>query len=500
MSKVVFGKNDLITWCKSNGREDILNDWDYSLNEIKPSSVAYGSAIKVYWKCAKGHSYFSSLNKRTSDNSACPYCACSHAKLLKGFNDLETTNPEILKYWNYEKNESILPSMVMKGQHKKVWWRCERGHSYQAAIYHKVAGRGCPICNKESKSSFPEQAIFYYVKQWFPDAINGDRHLKKELDVFIPSKKIAIEYDGEAWHQDIENDSIKNKLCEENGIVLYRIRERNCWFWTENDYLRLIPCSSGDEKELENAIEVLLILIHGYADVNIERDKIKIYNQYLSCSKKNSLLECNPGLSSEWNVLKNGEITPDMVTVSSGKKFWWLGQCGHEWKASVASRNNSKSGCPYCKGNRLLKGFNDLKTLRPDLLDEWDYNKNDTPENYTVGSSSKVWWICKSCGHPFQMTVNNRAKGHGCKICAKKSVRERYNEGLIIQKKPSFRSDNSSHKKAVINLETGEVFPSMKDAGLKYSISPNKISEVCSGKRKTTGGFHWKCVEQEEYV
>lgn len=60
-------------------------------------------------------------------------------------------------------------------------------------------------------SSFPEQAIYYYLKKHFPDAINGDRECLagKELDIYIPSCKFAIEYDGQTWHKDIKRMRIK---------------------------------------------------------------------------------------------------------------------------------------------------------------------------------------------------------------------------------------------------------------------------------------------------
>ena len=43
---------------------------------------------------------------------------------------------------------------------------------------------------------------------------------KKEIDIFIPSLKIGIEYDGKNWHKDFNKDLKKDKLCKDNGIDL----------------------------------------------------------------------------------------------------------------------------------------------------------------------------------------------------------------------------------------------------------------------------------------
>ena len=54
-------------------------------------------------------------------------------------------------------------------------------------------------------------------------------------------------------------------------------------------------------------------------------------------------------------------------------------------------------------GKKTVVGVNDLKTTHPELLDEWDYEKNNKlgifPEKVSRGSNEKVWWICKKCGY-----------------------------------------------------------------------------------------------------
>lgn len=99
--KVLKGFNDLET-----KRPDIAKEWDYAKNyPIKPSEILPGTQKKYWWICPKKHSYCSNVSNRVRVNAGCPYCA--NKAVLKGYNDLATTNPNILKNWNYEKNDRL---------------------------------------------------------------------------------------------------------------------------------------------------------------------------------------------------------------------------------------------------------------------------------------------------------------------------------------------------------------------------------------------------------
>jgi hypothetical protein len=71
--------------------------------------------------------------------------------VLKGYNDLQTLNPSLAKEWNYEKNVNLYPDNVSIGSSQKVWWKCEKGHEWEAVIYNRNNGRGCPECAKQKR-------------------------------------------------------------------------------------------------------------------------------------------------------------------------------------------------------------------------------------------------------------------------------------------------------------------------------------------------------------
>lgn len=58
---------------------------------------------------------------------------------------VHTGNTELLGQWD-ERNAPLTPKTVSYGSKKKLWWHCREGHSWQAAVYNRSAGAGCPYC------------------------------------------------------------------------------------------------------------------------------------------------------------------------------------------------------------------------------------------------------------------------------------------------------------------------------------------------------------------
>lgn len=122
-------------------------------------------------------------------------------------------------------------------------------------------------------------------------------------------------------------------------------------------------------------------------------------------------------LMSEWDYEKNLPHTPKDITSGSKKKFWWICSQGHSWYARVYHRANG-SGCIYCSGQKSIIGVNDLKTTNPELIYEWDWQKNIglMPEHFKRGSNISVWWKCP-LGHSWKATISHRTNGTGCPHC-----------------------------------------------------------------------------------
>lgn len=130
-----------------------------------------------------------------------------------------------------------------------------------------------------------------------------------------------------------------------------------------------------------------------------------------------SFAEAHPELVPEW-AESNGDLMPEGISYGSNKKIKWVGKCGHEWEAIVKNRSNG-SGCPFCSGNQVLYGFNDLASACQELASEWsELNYPLYPSAVTVKTNRKVWWRCRSCGQHWKARIADRTDGHGCPVCA----------------------------------------------------------------------------------
>ena len=129
--RIIVGETDLASTHPHLAEE--ANGWD-------PQTVSRGSIKSLSWICKLGHIFQSAPNSRTSDNQNCP--VCSGHKVLAGFNDLLTVEPEIASQafgWD--------PSTVTKGHAGRKQWLCELGHIYSSPVSQRTNNRtGCPIC------------------------------------------------------------------------------------------------------------------------------------------------------------------------------------------------------------------------------------------------------------------------------------------------------------------------------------------------------------------
>ena len=228
--KVLSGYNDVKTLYPL-----LAQQWDSKKNDKLPSEVMYGSAKKVWWICDKGHSFCQEVRLRTQRGHGCP--VCNNSVVSAGDNDILSTHSHLMKQWDDEKN-TILPSEVTYGSKKKVWWRCEKGHSYQFPIKYKSQNVGfCPECRTHGVSE-QEKELRSFVRSVLEDSDNTvdivfntkEVIFPYELDIYIPDKKIAIEYNGLFWHSEQtgkDKNYHKNKweACHDKGVQLIAVWE-----------------------------------------------------------------------------------------------------------------------------------------------------------------------------------------------------------------------------------------------------------------------------------
>lgn len=339
-------------------REKIKSYDEYivKLNEINKNIEVIDKYIDyktlITHRCKKyGYTWKASPNI-TLNSTGCPILD-KRRILIVGYNDLMTTHPDLITEWDFNKNNLLLPTQITAGCNKKVWWKDKQGHEWEDSICHRTSGRGCPICANEMKISDKEIKVYYYIHKYFPDAILNYKNTKKgisEIDIYIPSIKVGIEYDGQFYHQDIDRDKKKDSACNNNRIKLFRIREPDCPKYNSNQ-CSFIYLNNISNITLENAImKILKTLSVTEYNINFDRDIKEIELIKQRKKKENNLLECFHDITEEWNYEKNGNIKPEHFSCGSHKKVWWKCKtCFHEWQTSIYNRTkDTRTGCPKC--------------------------------------------------------------------------------------------------------------------------------------------------------
>lgn len=353
---------NLLKYCQLNNRLDLLAQWDTEKNyPVRSEAISASTNRQVWWKDSLGHSWKQSVYNRTALKYGCPFC--SGRSVLAGFNDLATTHPLLAAQWHPSMNGELSPAQVSAGSGRKVWWICEKKHEWQAVISARTRGTGCPVCaNRVVLPGFNDLATSHpaLAAQWHPSK-NGN----------LTPQSISYGYGGKVWW-----------LCahghEWQAAPKIRIRMKSgC------------PVCAND------------VVLTGYNDL-----------------KTNF-----PTVAAEWHPTKNAPLTPEQVVPGSSRIAWWRCHLGHEWRAQIVGRTREMSGCPYCTGQKVLAGFNDLASREPEIAKQWHPSLNGTllPQMVTVGSNRRVWWMCPE-GHVWLTGISNRTnakKRTGCPVCAR---------------------------------------------------------------------------------
>lgn len=221
---VIPGVNDLFTT-----HPELEIEWAIQ-NTIDPTTTHFGSSERVWWVCLKcNNTYDSNIYNRTKGRE-CPSFDCQVGKtnlakratyVIKN-SSLTNTRPDLMKEWDFVKNEGIDPTRLTAGVKDIVWWSCNRcSHSWESTVDNRNRGRGCPKCS--NRFSYLEEiavdAILEILEKMNLDfsIIRNSRPLRddgaiRELDLYIPDLKLAFEIQDLNTHsRDSDNELSKFK-------------------------------------------------------------------------------------------------------------------------------------------------------------------------------------------------------------------------------------------------------------------------------------------------
>ena len=221
------------------------------------------------------------INHRTGNyGTGCPYL--NGKAVWPGFNDLQTTNPELAKQWHPTKNGELTAVQVTASSNKKVWWLYPYDDpktgkhfdfEWEAIVSSRNKGTGCPFLT--GKAVWPG----------FND-----------LQTVNPSL-------AKLWHP-TKNGKLKPTQVTINST------KRVWWMYPYDD----LKTGKHFDFEWQSSI--------------VTQNISKHYCPYLSnqaiWNGFNDLQTINPRLASQWHPTKNGNLKPEQVTFGSRRKVWWL--------------------------------------------------------------------------------------------------------------------------------------------------------------------------------
>jgi hypothetical protein len=189
------------------------------------------------------------VNNKTKLKMICPkghLWEASYFNFQQGNRCYECSGKKKHEYvWIKNVIESIegytLLSTTYDGAFSKLKIKCPKGHVFYMRHNNFQQGQRCPECNKNFVTSRGEKEVLEVVKGLIKDSVvpndktqivNPVTNRYLELDIWIPSLRKAIEYNGEYWHKKrVERDAIKVKQCEKCNIDLLTISDKE---WKNN--------------------------------------------------------------------------------------------------------------------------------------------------------------------------------------------------------------------------------------------------------------------------
>lgn len=257
------------------------DEYEYDDVEYKNKN----SIIKL--KCKK-HGYFYRVASDLLRGKGCQACSYEKAWDLRGRMTTETfiERAKAEHGDKYGYSESIYTSA-----HEHILIYCKRCKKYfPQDPYAHMSGQGCPYCAAGKTESAGElEMVEFIIHQGVGDVVRNDRNIipPYELDVYIPSKNIAFEYNGLYYHSaamvGTDYHLKKTEMCAERGIRLFHVFEDE-WLHKQEVVKSNIARALGTIEEYINATDCDVVTISNEeANEFLERNSLLIEQYHGIC-------------------------------------------------------------------------------------------------------------------------------------------------------------------------------------------------------------------------
>ena len=370
---------------------------------------------KFFFRCKKcGYSFPKPIAPRDIDEALhCPECGDGKSREVTDRNCLAALFPQIAKELADDLNEGITGWNIRPSyQERPLWFRCpDHNHLYQAWVYNRTGrGDGCPLCSRRKKTSFMEQAIFYYIKKCARDVRNNQTDRGSSIDIILHDKQSKVEYNSLYYHKQgrYGQEGIERSLNKYRELSRYaRVFVVTEWeeeakmLAGENSPLIcpiLVPVYIYSKKIFslynQKILELLQLIFpdkENYPSIDIQRDELEILAQYVNSAIENSFQKKYPQLAKDWDWNRNGTLAPNMFAPNTAYKFHWICRtCGRSYQMSMLNRQKvNPDTCPYCcrkshfPSPLLAKCYPELKLF-------WNQNLNQLSFDDVAVASEQI--------------------------------------------------------------------------------------------------------------
>ena len=388
---------------------------------ITPTKETYKSTDtgKITYRCKNGHTH-SIYYRDFKKGHGCSYCAGLTKKTFEEVKEsFERENYVVLtKKEDYKNNKSMIDFI------------CPHNHTHSIRVDMFMRGIRCGKC--DVKWSIEEKELAEYIQSLNIEIVENDRKLisPKEIDILIPSKKIAIEYCGLYWHgENNEKDKTyhltKYLLCKEQGYNLITIFEdewKNKKNILKNKLKILLGINDNITHERKfnireiNPIEAKLFIdehhLEGYSHCDVNLGAFTKKNELISVMSfsKPSILKRIDG--NDFNYIwkldrccssKQSNVVYSNILEHFKSNYQWnkiysisynrFCEDGLYENMRMEYVNDIKPTFHYFLKNSDIKRYNRFefkKSLLKDKLNSYDENKNEY-QNMLYNGYDRIW-------------------------------------------------------------------------------------------------------------
>lgn len=312
---------------------------------------------------------------------------------------------------------AINPNIIVQGKFYNVKEHIDVkcnicGHIWSPSGKNLLNGYGCPNCSHGS-TSYPEQYIYGVFVEIFGDNNVCSRDTKaigRELDIYVPTERIAVEYGTWHWHENkLNDDKDKIGLCKSKNIKLITILDNCPSYFNDSMFWCYYKKLSQDDSLLQNVVFRIL------DDCNLsEYIALLDFNEIAKRAKMNSRKKSTFDFIKEMSEINDSIEILGEYGGSHSKIECQCKKCQHIWYPS-AGNLLAGYGCPNCGGTKKLTQFEflmKLQRLHPYLVCDDKY----------INGKTKLHFRCKMCNFEFDMEPSYLWTKKHCPVCKNNNV------------------------------------------------------------------------------